>query len=103
MKNIQIIDGAENCTYSIYSVSEDDFKLIFPGKGQDIEFESDLNERLPIKQNASLYKRLFEKPIRKKLVQGIHGTLFYELNHKKAFYPTRRESEMIVVFLNKNA
>lgn len=96
MKNIQIIDGADNCTYSIYSVSEDDFQIIFPGHGQDIEFASDLDERIRNTPNESLYERLFEKTIEKKQVVGIHGTLFYEMDYKKDFYPIKRESEMVV-------
>ena len=42
MKNIQVIDGAENCTYDIYSINDKDFKIIFPGKTQDVEFADDL-------------------------------------------------------------
>ncbi|MGA3242254.1 MAG: hypothetical protein ABSG03_38875 [Bryobacteraceae bacterium] len=28
-------------------------------------------------------------------VQGIHGTLFYQLTFKKRYFPTKRESEMV--------
>jgi hypothetical protein len=46
MKNVQVIDGATNCTYSLFAVTERD------------------------------------------------GTLFYELNLKKRYYPTRKEVEV---------
>jgi hypothetical protein len=39
-KNIQVIDGAINCHYPIYSIEEEYFNLIFPN-GQDIEFIDD--------------------------------------------------------------
>ncbi|MEG7978457.1 MAG: hypothetical protein NY202_00600 [Mollicutes bacterium UO1] len=39
-KNIQVIDGADNCHYPIYSIEEEYFNLIFPN-GQDIEFIED--------------------------------------------------------------
>ena len=38
MKNIQVIDGANNCSYDIFAVTDDEFKILFPDPGQDIEF-----------------------------------------------------------------
>ncbi len=32
-KNIQVIDGAVNCTYPIYSVTEEEFRVLFPENG----------------------------------------------------------------------
>jgi hypothetical protein len=46
MKNIQIIDGAENCTFSIFQATEEEFQVIFPKADQDIEFSEDLFGRL---------------------------------------------------------
>ena len=97
MKNIQVIDGAENCTYDIFEISEDDFKLIFPNPGQDIEFNTDLFARLSEDETIDISKRLWVKPVEKSNVQGIHGTIFYELDHKKKYYPTKRNSEMKIV------
>ena len=37
MKNIQVIDGAVNCVYDIFSATDEEFALIFPN-GQDIAF-----------------------------------------------------------------
>ena len=41
MKNVQIIDAAQNCAYSIYAIPDDDFVKIFPQEGQDVEFDDD--------------------------------------------------------------
>lgn len=95
LKNIQVIDGAQNCTYDIYAVSESDFKHVFPGDGQDIEFAEDLAQRIP-DDDDPFWHRLWEHRVDKKEVQGIHGTLFFQLEFKREFYPTKRESEMTV-------
>ena len=94
MKNIQVIDGARNCTYSVYSTSDSDFEVIFPD-GQDIEFYDDLDARVNQDTLLSILTELWEHEVDKKEVQGIHGTLFYELEEKKILYPTKKENEMI--------
>jgi len=43
-----------------------------------------------------LWKRL----VNKGEAQGIHGTLFYQLLHKKRYYPTKKESEMVALGVN---
>ncbi|MEM6414375.1 MAG: hypothetical protein AAF720_06930 [Pseudomonadota bacterium] len=100
MKNIQVIDGADNCAYDVYKVSDEDFKVIFPGEGQDIEFADDLFNRLTEEETNDLTSRLWLNLLDKPDVDGIHGTLFYELEFKKKFYPTKRDSEMTVDFEN---
>jgi hypothetical protein len=45
MKNIKIIDDADNCTYSIYEISDEQFSVIFPNEA-DVEFVEDLEHRL---------------------------------------------------------
>lgn len=94
--NIQVIDGALNCTYSIFAVSLGDFKEIFPEEGQDIEFLNDFTERVGNNHASEILNRLWLAPVSKKIVSGIHGTLFYELDYKKRFYPTKKESEMVI-------
>jgi len=39
---------------------------------------------------------LWKRPVAKKDVCGIHGTLFYQLTHKKRYYPTKKDSEMVL-------
>ena len=46
MKNVQVIDGADNCTYSIYAFTDGEFLKIFPAARQDVEFIEDVLERL---------------------------------------------------------
>jgi hypothetical protein len=94
-KNIQVIDGALNCTYSIFAASQEDFKKIFPEERQDIEFVNDFTERVGTNHASEILKRLWLTPVNKKTVSGIHGTLFYELDFKKRFYPTKKEDEMV--------
>jgi hypothetical protein len=96
MKHIQIIDGALNCTYSIFAVEDGEFEYLFPN-GTDIEFNDDLFNRLGEAEASKLLAKIWERPVDKKSVVGIHGTLFYGMDHKKKYYPTRRDSEMIVV------
>jgi hypothetical protein len=56
-KNIQVIDGADNTLYLIFSISEEDFKLIFPND-QDIEFADEFVSRLGKKQSTTILKKL---------------------------------------------
>jgi hypothetical protein len=34
MKNIQVIDGALNCTFSIFEATDEEFALLFPEPGR---------------------------------------------------------------------
>lgn len=94
MKNVQVIDGATNCTYSVFAVSEETFKAIFPEDGQDIEFVEDLIRREGENRAGELLTPVWKNRLEKKDIVGIHGTLFYELEMKKAFYPTKREADL---------
>lgn len=95
MKNIQVIDGAMNCTYPIYGATEEEFEVIFPD-GRDIEFDDDLVGRIGTAEAATLLGKIWGRPIDKKNVNGIHGTLFFELGYKKKYYPTKKDAEMTV-------
>lgn len=89
MKNIQVIDGADNCVYDIYQISTEDFDTIFPELNQNIEFIEDLEKRIGIEQITELNSRIWNNRISKSEVNGIHGTLFYQLLEKKIFYPNK--------------
>jgi hypothetical protein len=93
-KNVQIIDGATNCTYSIYAFTDEEFALLFPEEGQDVEFIEDAWKRLSKKQRKRVFAGAWTRPVRKSDAQGIHGTLFYGLDYKKEYYPSKRESDM---------
>lgn len=93
MKNVQLIDGADNSAYNIYAVPDEDFELLFPN-GQDIEFIEDFVKRVGSKKAAEVIG-ILNKGIQKKTeANGIHGTLFYELKRKKKhLYPNKRFSD----------
>ncbi|MFC3692672.1 hypothetical protein [Chenggangzhangella methanolivorans] len=92
MKNIQIIDGANNCTFSIFQATDEEFFLIFPDPGQDIEFAEDLFTRLGEESRA--LDELWERPIPKPDANGIHSTLFYQFESKRYCFPaTKRERD----------
>ena len=71
-KNVQIIDGAMNCTYSIYAFTDEQFALLFPEEGQDIEFIEDVWARLSRKQWKRAFSGAWTRPRRKPDAQGIH-------------------------------
>ena len=92
MKNIQVIDGAENCVYDIFAASDEDFALLFPS-GEDVAFIDEVCSRADPARLQEVFSRLWQHRVRKCDAVGIHGLLFYELGHKAAYYPTRRDEE----------
>ena len=94
MKNIQVIDGAVNCVYDIFAATDEDFALLFPA-GEDVAFIKEVSSRADPARLEEAFSRLWQRRVRKCDVSGIHGLLFYELDHKAAYYPTRRDEEAI--------
>lgn len=94
MKNIQIIDGAVNCVYDIFSATDEEFALFFPD-GTDIAFIDEVMSRHDEAVIDEAFKRIWSRPVQKYQAMGIHGLLFYELEEKKQYYPTRRDEEAI--------
>ena len=93
MKNFQVIDGAVNCAYTIYQLEDDEFLRIFP-EGQDVEFIKDVIARLGQKDVNAILSKAWQRRIAKPDANGIHGTLFYQLDEKKRFYPNRKEADL---------
>jgi len=94
MKNIQIIDGAANSVYDIFAATDEEFSLIFPS-GQDVAF---IEEVYSVGDSDALdraFKAIWSRRIPKKEANGIHGLLFFELEEKKVYYPTRRDEEAV--------
>lgn len=89
MKNIQIIDGAGNATFSIFQATEEEFATIFPG-GCDMELIEDFIERLGEEAAFAMLAPVWKRPILKREALGIHGTLFYDNEHRR-IPPTKRE------------
>lgn len=94
MKNIQIIDGASNCTFSIFQATAEEFNLLFPEPGQDIQFSEDLEGLSNQDAVMSALGSLWERPIKKCDAMGIHGTIFYELERYREVYPGKTEASV---------
>jgi hypothetical protein len=94
LKNIQVFDGAENAVYDIFAATDEEFALIFPD-GTDVAFIDEVYERHPEKILDTAFNRIWERRVPKRQAMGIHGILFYECEHKKVYYPTRRDEEAI--------
>jgi hypothetical protein len=101
MKNLQIIDGADNATFSIFQASEKEFEAIFP-RGRDIEFIEDFIKRVGKKRAGAILSPIWERPILKRDAQGLHGTLFYDWANRKKHYPaTKREVDTNELSINQ--
>lgn len=97
MKHIQVVDGADNCVFPVYAVSERDFKLLFPAHGQNVEFAQDLALRLGGEREAGqLIMRCTAEHVNKSTITGIHGTLFINLPNRRRHFPNKRESDVFV-------
>jgi len=94
MKNIQVIDGALNCVYDVFAATDEEFALIFPA-GQDIAFIDEVHACSEGTELESAFQNIWGRRIPKINVNGIHGLLFYENEHKKLYYPSRRDEEAI--------
>jgi hypothetical protein len=94
MKNIMVIDGADNCVYDIFTASDDDFALVFP-LGTDIAFIEDIERRADAERVFEALDKLWSKRIPKRDARGIHGIVFYGLYGKRRYYPTLRDEEAI--------
>jgi hypothetical protein len=92
MKNIQVIDGADNCVYDIFAATEEEFALIFP-PGKDVAFIDEVMSRGSTDALDLAFSHIWQRRLRKSDAVGIHGLLFYELEHKKQYYPARVDEE----------
>jgi hypothetical protein len=91
MKNIQIIDGATNATFSLFRATAEEFDAIFPD-GRDMELIEDLIDRLGARAAGEVLAPLWERPILKRDAFGIHGTLFYDNENRRSHIPpSKRE------------
>ena len=101
MKNIQIVDGAANATFSIFQSTEDEFAVIFPD-GRDLEVADDLIERVGEEEADRVLAPLWQRPVLKSDAMGIHGTLFYDAEKRRQFLPpSRREVDWDESFINE--
>jgi hypothetical protein len=89
LKNIQIIDGANNATFSVFQATDDEFAAIFPND-QDIELSYDFHERVGNERAQAILTPLWKRPILKREAKGIHGTLYYNWEHKRQDLPASK-------------
>ena len=94
MKNIQVIDGANNAVYDIFAATEEEFALIFP-EGQDVAFIEEVMARGSETELDAAFLCIWERRIPKSKAMGIHGILFYELDNKMQYYPTQKDEEAV--------
>lgn len=94
MKNIQIVDGADNAVYDIFAATDEEFDLIF-APGTDIAFIDEVCARQPAQVLNPAFAALWQRRVPKRQAMGLHGLLFYGCEHKKACYPTRRDEEAV--------
>jgi hypothetical protein len=91
MKNIQIIDGAANATFSVFQATAEEFDAIFPD-GRDMELVEDLIDRLGEDAAGAVLTPIWDRPILKRDALGIHGTLFYDNEDRRDHIPpSKRE------------
>ncbi|HWL83757.1 MAG TPA: hypothetical protein VNR89_22605 [Roseomonas sp.] len=100
MKNIQIVDGASNATFSIFQATEEEFAAIFPD-GRDMELVEDLFERLGSDEAIRVLRPLSDRPVLKRDALGIHGTLFYDNERRREHIPrSKREVDWAELSIN---
>jgi hypothetical protein len=64
MKNIQTIDGAENCTYDIFEATDEEFIILFPN-ATNITFSEDLCDANDNEILDGILKKIFSRLIKK--------------------------------------
>ncbi|MCC6429022.1 MAG: hypothetical protein IT435_19655 [Phycisphaerales bacterium] len=93
MKNTLVIDGAEHCAFPICLI-DDDFAVVFPDPGQNVEFIEDLVRRVGEQRTGELVSRGATHRIRKEHAAGVHGTLFFGLSARQRYFPNKREDDI---------
>ncbi|MCB1509680.1 MAG: hypothetical protein KDJ36_02160 [Hyphomicrobiaceae bacterium] len=100
MKNVQIIDGADNCTFSIFQATDAEFALLFPEPEQDVQFSDDLEVLPDPTEVTKALTNVWSRPIRKQDAMGIHGTIFFGLNHYRDVFPGKQEVSAVASAIN---
>ena len=94
LKYVQLIDNSRSCTHDICEIEADVFKIVFPAPGQNIEFSRDIRRRLRRSKTNELFRELRGNLVDKKTIPRIDGTLFFKLDVKKKYYPTKKDKEL---------
>jgi len=94
VKNIQVFDGADNAVYDIFSATDEEFALIFPND-TDVAFIDEVYQQQSPQALNEAFTGIWKRRLPKRQAMGIHGMLFYGCEHKKVYYPTRRDEEAV--------
>ena len=86
MKNLQIVDGAANATFSLFQATHEEFSKLFPD-GREMDLIEDVIERLGDPEASRLLSAIWDRPILKRDALGIHGTLFFDSEHRREHLP----------------
>ena len=90
LQNIQIIDGGDNATFSLFQATDAEFAQIFPAIGQDIEISEDFFLRVGEGQANLILNAIWERPILKRDAHGIHGTLYFNYQSRRQHIPSSK-------------
>ncbi len=91
MKNILIVDGATNATFSVFQATDTEFATLFPN-GEEIDVIEDVVERVGNAGADEIFVRIWERPVLKSEAHGIHATLIYDdPSRRDHLPPSRRE------------
>jgi len=102
VRNIQIIDGALNATFSIFQATDTEFEAIFPDLGQDIEVVEDFFERSGDERASAILGEIWKRPVYKGEANGIHGTLYYDYQERRKYLPSsKREIDRDPSYINE--
>jgi hypothetical protein len=69
---------------------------VFP-TGTDVAFIDEVYASGDSEVLDQAFKNIWQRRVKKSEVNGIHGIVFYELERKKTYYPTRRDEEAVNV------
>ena len=94
MKNIQIIDGADNATFSLFQVTDDEYAELFVD-GADMDLIEDVIDRLGDDRAGKILSAIWKRPTLKRDANGLHGTLFFDWAARRRHLPaTKREVDL---------
>jgi hypothetical protein len=95
LRNIQIIDGADNATFSVFQATDAEFNQLFPTIGQDMEISEDFVQRVGEAVANRVFEAIWERPILKRDANGIHGTIFFNSQSRRQHMPaSKREVDL---------
>jgi len=89
VKNIQVIDSAQNAVYDIFAAPAHVDLVFLPGTA--IAFSQEIATRPDADKVFDVLNGIWGSRLAKTDVVGTHRTLFYGLRHKRQYYPTLRD------------